>query len=764
VQNVIETTFEMMPETINSVRERISLPRPGVSLEVATELRAAHVREAVGFISSGLDKSKLQESFEAIYAPRWELDIGNSHSEEIMCNRASWNLICEWFLARYSGEIDESDGFAEAEEWFFSNIPLHVPPLSSLVAAESLIQARNMLLKVTVDDNFWDLFPYILQEFGPGSRSSIRRDPVNKVARAIKKHHGIFYTPSDVADYMVRGILETFPLDVAETRCFDPACGTGVYLLALLREAERRSKRNLFERFNYVTEHLFGCDISPHAVDACTFVLLQQCMTDIKRYDLSPWSAWHLIRLNLANMDSLRLTRRSLHVYSVPKLRKAQKTALLSSEHWIEPKREHFKSDENANCYSLFPVRGMIEIGNLFPESSEGFHILVGNPPYARLGERSDYDLLSKEYASFASGKARSQDNIFLPFVEMMWRLTVIGRNSSALVTPLSISYNSGSRFSECRREMISCGGYWKFAFFDREPHALFGEEVKTRNAILFRTEDSSTPQRGECAIIATGTLRKWTSRTRAQLFDDIRFTNLGTFDISYSIPKVEGSLQSFAFNVLSNAQERFWTFVRNIGRCTFEEALKHGDQNAIYVGGTAYNFLNVFRKFVGDKAPMTPFSQSPIHCLEFSTAQDASAAFAILSSRLVFWLWHIQSDGFHVPSGFLRNLPLAASNIPEKRMVQLSILGEQLWSSMQVHQFCSINGGRLTYTFRPLSCHSERDEIDSILVEFIGLPGEFTIELKNFERKIVVIDEDDVKRGHLKKYFSGGIRTCSEK
>jgi len=47
-------------------------------------------------------------------------------------------------------------------------------------------------------------------------------------------------------------------------------------------------------------------------------------------------------------------------------------------------------------------------------------------------------------------------------------------------------------------------GGTWRCAFFDREPHALFGEDVETRNAILFRREVVNDPVRGSRPKIET--------------------------------------------------------------------------------------------------------------------------------------------------------------------------------------------------------------------------------------------------------------------
>ena len=753
-------------ELRNTKRGRLSAPRQGVSLESVTEIRAVHIRKVVSLLAGGLDKSNALESFNTLFAPRWEIAPGLKTDEHSLFTRAAWNLICVWLLARSSGDIKDDAGFAECEEWFLGNIPLHVPCLSSLIPPEILAQAKSVLLNVSVDrdfgQDFWDLFPYILQEVGPGSRSSVLRDPRNRAARVVKKRHGVFYTPSDVAGYMAKDVIANCPVDIEHARCFDPACGTGVFLLALCHEAEERSNCTSFNRFEYVITNLFGCDISAHAVDACTFVLLQHSLSDIKKRGLSPWSAWHAIRLNIANLDSLTLNAGGSHFDINSTLREEQKRALLSSDHWVVPEKQLLKNDRQENpCHSLFTDQRMIEIAELFPEAREGFHILVGNPPYSKIGHRADYDLLSKEYHSFSNGRVRPDDNIFLLFVEMMWRLTVCGQSSSALVTPLSIAYNSGARFIDCRRAMSQHGGRWKFAFFDREPHALFGEEVKTRNAILFRIENSNTPQRGQSAIIETGAMRKWTSRTRGELFNSIHFTSLDALYIADGIPKLEGDLQSLVFNILKKTPGRFESFCWKIGKCNIEDALKPERSHLVYAGGTAYNFLNVFRKFSVDINGQKPLSETPVHCLEFMTEDDASAAFAILNSRIVFWLWHAQSDGFHVPGWFIRDIPFHPENIPKEQMNSLSTLGACLWSKVQYHRFSSINGGKLTYTFRPLSCNEERDEIDAILISAAGLPSEMAFELNKFVQKIVVVDESDNKREHLKTYFTGGMKAC---
>ena len=80
--------------------------------------------------------------------------------------------------------------------------------------------------------------------------------------------------------------------------------------------------------------------------------------------------------------------------------------------------------------------------------------------------------------------------------------------NAASLVVPLSIAYHQRADYAGCRQAMVIKGGKWRFAFFDREPQALFGEDVKTRNAILFRRETENDPERGTSVSIETGPLR----------------------------------------------------------------------------------------------------------------------------------------------------------------------------------------------------------------------------------------------------------------
>jgi hypothetical protein len=164
---------------------------------------------------------------------------------------------------------------------------------------------------------------------------------------------------------------------------------------------------------------------------------------------------------------------------------------------------------------------------------------------------------------------------------------------------------------------------------------------------------------------------------------------------------------------------------------------------------------LNVYRptRLLQEELGNT-LSESSVHCLEFANEEDAAAAFAILSSRLSFWLWHVLGDGFHVSAWLFKEIPFNRDSFDPKAFTLLSALGGLLWRKLQDHRFTSLNAGRFTVGFRPLSCNQERDEIDRILAHAARLEGSFVPELKTFVQANAIVDSTDERRLHVAKHF----------
>ena len=720
-------------------------PSRGVSLEMRTARHGKPIRDAVAALVRGAVISPDERAFDATFLPRWSA-VSPRIVKARLATRIAWNLVGTWLFAAARADGGCRMTLADAEQWFRGNVSMPVRACCDMFSAEALWQAEQLLKAAASDDEMWQLLPHIFEEHGQGSRASVMRDPLTTKARNAKRRDGVFYTPADVADYMVEETLCAVG-GLADARCLDPACGTGVFLLALLHKA-RELQNEAFDSFHYATRCLYGMDISGHALDAGAFVLLMECWPDAKRQGLTPWTAWHRLRLNLVQVDALNVTAANSSVGPIP-VHQRIVTALERGGQFVEQFSECAATTDNAAVFGA----SSLPLNAVFPEVTNGFDCIIGNPPYAAVSEESDIRQLDHEFRSLP--EARGTANLYPLFIEMMWKLAQRSHSSAALVTPLSIAYHTGTQFENCRRAMSAAGGRWRFAFFDREPHALFGEEVKTRNAILFHSRSKDLPPSGDPAEIETGPLRKWTSRTRSQLFDSIDFTPLGRMSITFGIPKLRGLSQATALQALQRRHERLPSLSTRISKARPVETLIPSVIPRVFVGGTAYNFINVYREAdLPQEARMFSMSESPVHCLEFRSETDAEASLAILSSRIVFWLWHVLGDGFHVSSRLFHLIPFSRGSFSPGVFADLAVLGRRLWQRSQEHQYIALNGGRTTFGYRPLKCGVELDAIDTVLGEASGLSAEFLTELRIFVHSNAIVDEGDDSRAHLRQHF----------
>src|SRR5437899_127274 len=549
---------------------------PAVSLSNPSRFDCSKpIRDAVAMLVRGAVASPDERAFHAAFSPRWS-PVSPCIVKARLATRIAGNLVGSLLFATAHADGADRMTIADAEQWFCGNIPISARGCCEMFSAEALWQAEQLLKAGAAADEIWPLLPHIFEEHGQGSRASVMRNPLTAKARNAKRRDGIFYTPADVADYMVEETLRAIG-GMADARCLDPACGTGVFLLALLRQA-RELQHKAFDSFHYATRCLYGMDISGQALDAGAFLLLMECWPDAKREGLTPWGAWHRLRLNLVQVDALNITAVNSSVSPIP-VHQCIVTALERGQ-FVEQFSERAATTDEAGVFGA----ASLPLNAVFPEVTNGFDCIIGNPPYAAVSEETDITQLDREFRSLPEGRRTA--NLYPLFIEMMWKLAHRSRSSAALVTPLSIAYHTGTQFENCRRAMSAAGGRWRFAFFDREPHALFGEEVKTRNAILLYSRAEDLPPLGELAEIATGPLRKWTSRTRPQLFDSIDFTPLDRISITFGIPKLRGISQAAALRALQRRHERLPNLCTRISKARPVETLIPSVIPRVFVGG----------------------------------------------------------------------------------------------------------------------------------------------------------------------------------
>ena len=663
---------------------RLPVPQRGHVLSTVVETYAKPIRDAVAILSNSLIGKQCGDIRAASLSARVERPSPNfARSDEEL---AAWALVSMWIVGVAVKALSAVGTLSEAEQWFSRS-----KGLTTLLSAHAMSRAEAVL-RVEADAlTYFELLPYVLDPHGPGSRMSVRRDPETYASRSRKRAEGVFYTPADVAEYMARACLREVSSENLP-RVFDPACGTGVFLRASLQALRRRYASR--HAFSLASECLFGADIDPWPLDATAFVLLADSWNDVLGNGRVPAELWRRLRMNVACIDTLRID---------------------PAASGVQDQTNDLTSD------------GRVSISRLFPAMAGGPSVILGNPPYSDLGRRSDLGELARVYKTLAV-KPKPNSEVYLPFIEQMIRLADREVRSGALVLPLSIACNISPQFAVARELISRTPGRWRFAFFDREPHALFGEDVKTRNAVILWSRTLSDVR----SKLSTGPLRKWRSDSREAMFRSLRFTEIDR-DIRAGIPKVEGERQAAVHSMLKVRWGRLDQVAQSIGRAKLVETADLDDRTVL-VGATAYNFLNVFLKPPrGTLREEWSLSDNPLHALRCASRKDALAVFGILSTHLVYWWWHVHGDGFHVSRRFVAELPFGGPDFSASVTEALAERGAALWAAIKEKPIISLNRGRTSLAFTPNGHDDVRRRLDEILANRVGLEAVFVDELQRW-------------------------------
>ncbi len=513
-----------------------------------------------------------------------------------------------------------------------------------------------------------DILPYLMEAFE--EHASVGTVG-GRFDRAAKRRVGSVYTPEDVAQFVANTTISTLPAGV-QPKCLDPACGTGVFLRAALECIHVKFGRAYAEICN---ESIYGMDISAMAVQSAAFVLLSRCLSQAGCSD-TVYSVWAAIRENLACFDTTSVAPGDL------------------------------------TC--------------IFPSSCGEFQVILGNPPYSSLPlDQHQARRASIFGTAHGSEKRRSA---FPLFVEMMWRYSSESHSCAGMVLPLSIASNRGSQMRTLRRLLRSVTARWRFLFYDRSPDSLFGDDVKTRNAILFMRRDADMEPGA-----STSEFLRWTSRERSDLFGPRGEVDLGDAWSTDFIPKFQSSLESETWKVLRGR--------RQIGSILKVGQVNRGEEqdSSVYFFSTAYNWLPLLRyPPEGRDANGEPWIPNSIRCLTADNSDLAAMTFAVFSSRLAYWLWRVEGDGFHLTSEFLRTLPFNPVNFEDSQVTDLARLGRRLWAEMIQHPIHATNAGITTLNFSPLESSATISDIDSIIVHALQLPSDLRSFLDNYVRQII--------------------------
>lgn len=510
--------------------------------------------------------------------------------------------------------------------------------------------------------------------------------------RVKKRNEGIYYTPKDVVDYITKMTIDSYinhlryislsltqKKELLKEHCFiaDISCGTGIFLAIaverLMQFYDDLDMTKCDKLISIFKNNIFGIDISEYAVETTKMLLMISSLSIIIDGNYTFGKYYNILNSNIRVGDSVTVISDS-------------------------------KEKGNKNMFKdYFPMVFKYE---------GGFNCIIGNPPYSSNNTVYNQNIIDC-YVSYTS---TSYDKKYLFFLENLMYLSA-NKSVSGLVIPLSLAYNKKKPFISLRNSIEKDSANWKFAFFDRSPDSLFGDDVKTRNIIVIRDNFYDKFQ------LETTSLTRWSSKERDKLFDNISYEALENITIKNKIPKIGNALEKEVYSKLDN------------NNSLFKSNLSEGE-NIIYYYPTAYNWLPFFI----EKPPCYDLNHNEIESSVkiIKTGYDKYLIYSLLSSTISYWLWIIEGDIFHFSSSFIREFPYDINAFSKGEIESLKLYGLELWLDVKKHKVSSNNAGKIVINYSYIYSFNIIEKINAIVINAFELPKEFNSYLKKWYFELI--------------------------
>ena len=329
-----------------------------------------------------------------------------------------------------------------------------------------------------------------------------------------------------------------------------------------------------------------------------------------------------------------------------------------------------------------------------------GFDVLIGNPPYIKASDISDYRWIGYE--------TQYCPDLYAPCVERASMLVNdAGRMSMIVMHSLCFSRN----FIDLRDHLLQRFPSLWVSSYSRIPDGLFSGSARVRNSIFLGARGPSTG-------LHTSSCRRWLTESRLSLFNNVEYVrpplSLRTLNGRGVWPFVDSKAVATAFSKLVATNKSLSTLI------------VRGAEHSL-----AYKRVAQYMLGVSEEPPPTRGSATTQRYgyLTFSDAQHRDLALLMLAGRWGYLWWMTFSDEFDVTSGLLASFPGGVAHLlddsnsdGQSERQRLQDLIVELKEEMPKHLAWKWNAGVQVGRYNMLGCRHITDEADLLLAQVWGI------------------------------------------
>lgn len=357
---------------------------------------------------------------------------------------------------------------------------------------------------------------------------------------------------------------------------------------------------------------------------------------------------------------------------------------------------------------------------------SDGFDIVIGNPPYGAEYPKEFKTYFQNNYESAKTRQYVSDNNqisikgsldTFTLFIDKGIDLLKIN-SFLAFIVPLAIT-SSDSMTAIHDKIFKQCGKAFISTYSDR-PKKIFDNAEQPVSIIIAHKNNQKINE-----LYTTKVIKRYSSESIKDIISNLKFVN----SIKYILP---GRISKISYNIEQNILDKLFEIKLKISD------LRRNEGKPIYYrtsGGRYYNIITNFS--TNSNKEKTIYFDSEIRDL----------IGGILSSNLYFWYYHIYGNNLDRKSYDLDSFPIPINELTGKYKPELEILYNRYLSDLKQNSkeiTTNYKHAKNIVIFYARKSKHLIDQIDLALKDAYGLSDEEINFIINYDLKFRTDDSDE--------------------